>query len=217
LRAAALAYNAQLMASPPTPLDQMSDEQLVAAYRGGEGAAFERLLGRYHPELLPFLIRFVNDRAAAEDLFQETFLQVHQSIGTFDPSKRFRPWVFTIAANKARDHLRKHNRRQGGARIATVEDEDQATGRALIDLLEADLPLPEERVAGAETRQRVRATIAAMPDHLREVLLLAYFNQFSYKDIAAMLHIPLGTVKSRLHAAVGTFAELWKRGESTQG
>jgi RNA polymerase sigma-70 factor (ECF subfamily) len=201
------------MASSPTESGHLSDEQLVAAYRGGQDEAFERLLRRYRPELFQFLVRFVNDKPAAEDLFQETFLQVHQSIATFDPTRRFKPWLFTIAANKARDYLRKNNRRQSGATVAVVADEEQPTGRAIIDLLEADLPLPDQRVSDAETRQRVRQTIAVMPEHLREVLLLAYFNQFAYKEIAAMLHIPLGTVKSRLHAAVGTFADLWKRSD----
>jgi len=199
------------MAGSPTPLHQLSDEQLVTAYRAGEHEAFELLLRRYRPELFQFLVRFVSDRASAEDLFQEAFMQVHQSIATFDATKRFKPWLFTIAANKARDYLRKHGRRQSHASIAAVADDEEPTGRALLDLLQADLPNPSEDAAGRETRQQVRQTVAAMPEHLREVLLLAYFNQFSYKEIASMLQIPLGTVKSRLHAAVGTFAKLWEQ------
>jgi len=97
-----------------------------------------------------------------------------------------------------------------------VDDEDQASGRAIIDLLKADLPLPAQALEEAETRQRVRRVIEALPTHLREVLLLAYFNQFSYKEISSMLQIPLGTVKSRLHAAVGTFAELWQQQEGSE-
>jgi RNA polymerase sigma-70 factor (ECF subfamily) len=92
-----------------------------------------------------------------------------------------------------------------------VQDDDEPTGRGVIDLLETDSPLPGENVEEQETRERVRATVQGLPDHLREVLLLAYFNQFSYKEIAAMLSVPLGTVKSRLHAAVGTFAQMWNQ------
>jgi RNA polymerase sigma-70 factor (ECF subfamily) len=204
------------MHQPDASLASLTDEQLVSAYRAGQDRAFELLLERYRTELVQFLIRFVGQRSSAEDLFQDTFLQVHQSLHTFDSQKRFKPWLFTIAANKARDHLRKYSRRQSTAAISTIADDDaQAGSRAIIDLLEANLPLPPENVEGQETRQQVRQTIEALPTHLREVLLLAYFNQFSYKEIAAMLHVPLGTVKSRLHAAVGTFAELWKRQEAT--
>lgn len=198
------------MPGDPTPprLRSLTNEQLVTAYRSGRSEAFEALVRRFRPELLHFLIRFVSNRAAAEDLFQETFLQVHISINTFDTSKRFKPWLFTIAANKARDYLRKNNRRQA-ARL-TVSDDGGEDKFRIIDLLETEWPAPNESVEDAETQQRVRELVDALPDHLREVLVLAYFNQFPYKEIASMLSIPLGTVKSRLHAAVGTFAELWK-------
>ena len=89
-------------------------------------------------------------------------------------------------------------------------DQHQDGGRAFIDLLEADLPLPQEKAQQKETGQIVRDVVSSLPEHLREVLLLAYFNRMAYREIAENLSIPLGTVKSRLHAAVGTFAELWK-------
>src|SRR6476469_6095528 len=87
----------------------VTDEQLLADYaRGGpeSSRAFAELIRRYQQELYAFLCRYVSDSAAAEDLFQETFIQVHRNAGSFDPERRFRPWLFTIAANKARDHLR---------------------------------------------------------------------------------------------------------------
>lgn len=192
-----------------------TDEQLIDQYRSGRGEAFEELIERYRPELFHFLIRFAGNRASAEDLFQEAFLQVHLSIDSFDTSKRFKPWLFTIAANKARDLLRKNKRRKTVPLSASV-DGDGDDGRTFIDLMEADLPLPVQDAEDAEQRQIVRETVAALPDHLREVLVLAYFNQFAYKEIAEMLSIPLGTVKSRLHAAVGTFADLWRAAHESQ-
>ena len=192
------------------PWAALADEELVTRYRGGEDAAFAELVDRYRQELFQFLLRFVNRRQAADDLFQETFLQVHLSIDTFDPSRRFKPWVFTIAANKARDWLRRNARQQAAPLSANVDGAEEGEGPAYIDLLETGLPLPVEDLEKQEVRQLVQSVVAALPDHLREVLLLAYFNRFAYKEIAAMLGIPLGTVKSRLHAAVGTFAELWK-------
>ncbi len=207
-----LLYNARPM--PPgeqrhTPLQQMSDEQLVAVHRDGRDDAYGELVERYRPELFHFLIRFVGNRAAAEDLFQEAFLQVHISADTFDITKRFKPWLFTIAANKARDYLRKHRRTRAAPLDAQIGGAG-GDGRGFIDLLEADLPMPDATVVTDETAALVRDVVGEMPDHLKEVLLLAYFQRLPYKEIADGLGIPLGTVKSRLHAAVGTFADLWK-------
>src|SRR5579859_1894615 len=88
-----------------------SDEHLLADYRTGDKSAFAALVSRYQRELYHFLVRFLGNRASAEDVFQETFLQVHQSAEQFDPQRRFRPWLFTIAANKARDLIRSQSRR----------------------------------------------------------------------------------------------------------
>ncbi|WP_428387443.1 RNA polymerase sigma factor [Mucisphaera sp.] len=193
----------------PDNLTDATDEQLLAGYQAGSDEALETLISRYDRELVFFLTRFVKDRATAEDVFQETFIQVHLSADTFDPSRKFRPWLFTIAANKARDQIRKNNRRQATS-MSTLLDKSAEDGASLIDLLDADLPKPEDLAEAEETRERVRQAVSELPEHLREVLLLAYFHQFAYKEIAEMLSVPLGTVKSRLHAAVGTFADLWK-------
>ena len=190
-------------------LDALTDEQLLGRYCGGETAALELLIERYRLELYHFLARFLGDRSAADDVFQETFIQVHISADTFDTSRRFKPWLFTIAANKARDLLRK-NKRQKAAPLSAMVDQHGDSGRAFIDLLEADLPQPSELAQAKETGEIVRHVVASLPEHLREVLLLAYFNKLAYREIAENLGIPLGTVKSRLHAAVGMFAELWK-------
>ncbi len=191
------------------PLDELTDEQLLGRYCGGEAGALETLIDRYRLELFHFLARFLGDRAAADDVFQEAFIQVHISAETFDTSRRFKPWLFTIAANKARDLLRK-NKRQKAVSLSAMMDQHGDSGRAFIDLLEADLPLPADLAQEKETGEIVRNVVASLPEHLREVLLLAYFNKMAYREIAENLGIPLGTVKSRLHAAVGTFAELWK-------
>lgn len=208
-----LPYNRAMPEGPDqdehAELKSLSDERLVVAYREGEVAALAELIGRYEKELFHFLIRFAGNRAFAEDLFQESFLQVHQSAAGFDATKRFKPWLFTIAANKARDHLRKEKRRRTAPLSATI-DPTQESGASFIDLIEADIPLPTDRVGDEEVAELVRELTEQLPDHLREVLVMAYFHQFAYKEIAEMLSIPLGTVKSRLHAAVGTFAQLWK-------
>jgi RNA polymerase sigma-70 factor (ECF subfamily) len=184
-----------------------TDEELLAAYVAGERAAFRELTNRYRDELVHFLTRFLGSRAAAEDVFQETFLQVHLSAETFDPDRRLKPWLFTIAANKARDYHRKHGRRTPMSLSANMGDRDE--GQRFVDVMEADLPSPDTPVLDAERSRLVKQVVDDMPSHLREILLLSYFQRMSYNQIAETLEIPLGTVKSRLHTAVAAFARAW--------
>lgn len=186
-----------------------TDEQLLEAYRFGDKGSFGNLVERYQRELFHFLVRFLGDRAAAEDVFQETFLQVHQSAEQFDPQRRFRPWLFTIAANKARDLMRSQARRPTNPLQASISPGDDESGQ-FIDLMESTAQLPSEPMEQEELQRMVQGTVMNMPDHLREILLLSYFHQFPYKQISDILNIPLGTVKSRLHAAVAYFADRWR-------
>ncbi|MBL8759244.1 MAG: sigma-70 family RNA polymerase sigma factor, partial [Phycisphaerae bacterium] len=133
------------MTSPSNP-DTRSDEAVFEAYRDGDAEGLGTLVRRYHDDLLRFLVRLVGDRAGAEDVFQETFLQIHLSADSFDASRRFKPWLFTIAANKARDHLRRTSRRRmlnlsaplsSGSGGGTPDD-----GTTFVDLLEVEVPKP---------------------------------------------------------------------------
>ena len=192
------------ISSPP-----QTDEQLLAAYRQGDRTAFSILVDRYQRELFHFLVRFVGDRAAAEDLFQEAFLQVHQSAKLFDPQRRFRPWLFTIAANKARDYLRSQSRRPANQLQAAISPGNDDSGE-FIDLMKSANLGPSAPLEKQELQDLVQKTVMDMPANFREILLLSYFHQFSYKQIGEILEIPLGTVKSRLHAAVAFFADRWR-------
>lgn len=192
----------------PNPADQRTDEQLVDDCLDGDPDAFRGLLERHHDALLRFLIRFTGSQALAEDVFQDAFLQVHQSLRDFDTSRRFKPWLFTIAANKARDALRKQNRRRAASLSASAGGDD---GPAFVDLMAVDLPGPDLPLEEAERSRMVQSALDDMPLRQREILLLAYFQRLSYQQVADALNIPLGTVKSRLHAAVASFAKHWQR------
>ncbi len=192
---------------PERPDRELSDEDLFRRYLGGDMGAFRTLVERHHDDLLRFLIRLIGDRAGAEDVFQEAFLQVHQSAETFDTSRRFKPWLFTIAANKGRDYLRRKGRRSTLDLSAPVQDEG---GETFVDLLTVDVPRPEEVLQVRERDAQVQRAVDMLPWPLKEILLLAYFQRLSYAQIAEDLEIPLGTVKSRLHAAVAAFARNWK-------
>jgi RNA polymerase sigma-70 factor (ECF subfamily) len=190
-----------------------SDEDLFLRFRDrGDEGAFRALIDRYHDDLMRFLYRMVGDRQGAEDVFQEAFLQAHLSGSTFDQSRRFRPWFFTIAANKARDLLRKNKRRRMLELSAPVGGRGggSAGGVSFVDLLEIDVDAPGERMDLDERDALVQRVLDSMSPTLREVLLLAYFQRLSYAQIADDLGIPLGTVKSRLHAAVAAFGRGWK-------
>lgn len=189
-------------------LSELPDEQLLHRYRQGQDAAFAVIVERYRQELFNYLARLISSSTAADDVFQDTFLQVHLSIDRFDTDRRFRPWLFTIATNKGRDYLRR-NKKHSAVSLSAEFGQDQRY--AYVDLMETDVPIPIEGAQNAEARHLVRETVESLPDALREVLLLAYFHQFTYKQIAQMLEVPLGTVKSRLHAAVGSFAKRWNR------
>jgi RNA polymerase sigma-70 factor, ECF subfamily len=206
-------------------MDPRTDEILFETYRRGDLTAFRALVERYHDELLRFLIRLMGDRQAAEDAFQETFVQVHLSADSFDTERRFRPWVFTIAANKGRDSLRRKGRRQaldlsapigggsgggGSSRGGGGSGGGGSDGLTFIDLLEVDIPQPDSAMSEDELSRQVQRTLDEMSAPLREILLLSYFQRLSYSQIAEELNIPLGTVKSRLHSAVASFARLWK-------
>jgi RNA polymerase sigma-70 factor (ECF subfamily) len=197
------------------PVRDLTDEQLLEAHVTGEAGALKELIVRYRDELVHFLTRFLGSRAAAEDVFQETFLQVHLSAETFDVSRRLKPWLFTIAANKARDFHRKHGKRTAVSLSANIGGDSD--GRQFVDLMEAELPGPEAPVLDAERSRLIKSVVDSLPSHLREILLLAYFQQMSYGQIAETLEIPLGTVKSRLHTAVATFARAWEASTVEEG
>jgi len=190
-------------------LPARTDEQLLQDYQDGDAAAFRALIERHQEDLLRFLARLTGDRQAAEDVFQETFLQVHISADTFDATRKFKPWLFTIAANKAQNMLRKRVRRQE-VDLSAPLSRDPEGGQTFIDLMEVSVPLPDEAMQGQERDQLVQKAVDRMPQSLKEILLLAYFQRLSYAQIAEELDIPLGTVKSRLHAAVAAFAKHWQ-------
>jgi len=190
-------------------LEKPSDAQLLERYGSGDEAAFREIVNRYKKSLYAFLYHFINRRDLVEDVFQETFIQLFISRESFDPSQPLRPWLFTIAANKAKDALRKRQR-TAATPIGTIGDADEMSFNDVLNSLTAHTEVPHDQLERNETAAKVRTVIVNMPENLREILILAYFEKFSYKQMANILSIPIGTVKSRLHTAVGSFAKEWK-------
>ena len=190
-------------------MDNLSDAELLAHFGAGEEAAFRELVTRYKNSLYAFLRQFLNRQDMVEDVFQETFLQLFTSRDSFDTDRPLRPWLFTIAANKAKDALRKQQR-TAAIPIGTIADSGEMSFDDVLNSLSSSSTMPHEKLEKSETSERVGQIIADMPENLREILILAYFNRFSYKQMARILSIPIGTVKSRLHTAVGRFAKEWQ-------
>jgi len=187
----------------------LSDAELLSRYSAGEEGAFREVVERHKNGLYAFLKNFLNHEDLVEDVFQETFLQLFSSQDSFDPTRPLRPWLYTIAANKAKDALRKIQRTPA-LPIGALTDSDEMSFGDALNVLTAEEERPFEELERGETAANVRGIITDMPGNLREILILAYFNKFSYKQMAQILSIPIGTVKSRLHTAVGRFAKEWK-------
>jgi RNA polymerase sigma-70 factor (ECF subfamily) len=135
-------------------------------------------------------------------VFQNTFLQLHKKSGQYQPGSPVRPWLYTIATNQAIDALRRAGRHQAVSLDEFRETTGEGESQRLMELLEARDPGPLDRVHGIEQRDRVRAAVDRLPDFMKQVLVMAYYQGLKYRDIADALAIPVGTVKSRLHAAL---------------
>jgi RNA polymerase sigma-70 factor (ECF subfamily) len=186
-----------------------NERDLLYRYAAGDKEAFRELVNRYKDQLYAFLRRFLNQQQLVEEAFQETFLQLYKSRKSFEKDRPLRPWLFTIAANKARDVLRKQQR-QETVSIGTMAEPSDLSIDDVLNSLKSYEITPYDEVEKAEQAEKVRKIISQMPANLREILILAYFEQFSYKQMADILSIPIGTVKSRLHTAIVYFTKKWK-------
>jgi RNA polymerase sigma-70 factor (ECF subfamily) len=169
-----------------------SDEELMAAIARGEERALAALVSRYAERLHAFLQRLCSSRDDADDLLQDTWIRVARGAPTFDRGRRAKPWLYGIAANLARDL---HRRRTVRLRAAHESKEELAPA--------APAFRPIERI---DLRER----LVRLPDRLREVLVLRFYEDLDEAEMAEALGIPRGTVKSRLHGAIRELRRGWE-------
>ena len=185
-----------------------SDEKLLLSYRSEpDQGVFEELVHRYEKELFGYLRHYLGDAEMAEDVFQQTFLQIHLKCDRFEPGRKVRPWLYTIATNQAIDHQR-HNRRHRMSslnRAAFGKAEEEAG--ALVEILGGPEVGPAVAAESAEQHDALRQAIDALPESSRQVVMLIYLQGLKYREAAQILAIPVGTVKSRLHAAMHKLTE----------
>jgi RNA polymerase sigma-70 factor (ECF subfamily) len=187
-----------------------SDEELLLDYRASENrASFEELVRRYERELFSYLRRYLGDAEMAEDAFQTTFLQVHLKKDQFEEGRKVRPWLYTIATNQAIDAQRRNKRH----RMVSLDRRNQSAGEAdigtLLDMLTSREQGASVNLEQHERREWIRAAIDELPESLKGALVLVYYQGLKYREAADVLDVPVGTVKSRLHAAILKLSEAW--------
>jgi RNA polymerase sigma-70 factor, ECF subfamily len=191
-----------------------SDEELLLGYReNGDANLFSELVHRYERELYSYLRRYLGDAEMAEDAFQAAFLQVHLKCQQYEPGRAVRPWLYTIATNQAIDAQRRSRRHRMVSLDRTGPKEGEDVGK-LLDLLTSKEPTPTAQLGTAERAEWLHQTVEQLPAALKDVIHLVYFQELKYREAAEALNIPVGTVKSRMHAAVAKLNEAWNQTQS---
>lgn len=189
---------------------QLTDEALLARYRQtGDRSHFELLVRRYERELYAYLRRYTGSQEQAEDAFQGTFLQVHLKCQQFDTDRRFRPWLYAIATNQAIDVQRRNKRHRMVSLDRSVNEDDSGRPGNWSETLVGDTPDPWHLAAREENGRWVHDAVDSLAEPLRQVVHLVYYQGLKYREAADSLGIPVGTVKSRLHAAVQRLGLMW--------
>jgi len=179
-------------------LSQREIEMLVERARQGDRAAFGQLVNEYKDKIYNYVARMLNDPYEAEDVTQEAFLRAYKSLPRFRGASSFHTWLYRIASNLAIDVVRKRKRQDPTFSLdEPLESDDGEYERELPD----ETGGPEDRTSTRETRVAVRRAIMDLPEKLRDVMILYELQGETYEDIADILDVPLGTVKSRLFNA----------------
>ena len=168
-----------------------SDRDLIQRARRGDAEAFGELVIRYQTSVFNVCYRILHERAEAEDMTQETFLRARERLHSFDEERDFGPWLRRVAANVCLNHLGSQKRT---APLDEERDADESTR-------------PEAQVEVRERSEQIRSALASLPAHYRVVIELRHYQELSYDEIAAELHIPLSDVKSHLFRARKILAE----------
>jgi RNA polymerase sigma-70 factor (ECF subfamily) len=171
----------------------------------GSRAAFDALVERYDRRLIAFFYRQCADTEVAEDCTQEVFIRLYRARARYGPQASFATFLFTIARNYWIDVVRS---RRARPKMSSLSGEDEQGSEDASNMVISDEPGPPARVENAEEVRRLMAALDHLPSGQREVVLLGVIEALPYADVAKVLGIPVGTVKSRVHAAVHTLRAL---------
>ena len=183
----------------------VTDESLITAHLRGDKAAFRQLVQRYADSVMGYLFRMTGNRDMAEDLFQATFKKVHEKAHTFR-GPRLKSWLFTIATRVALDAFRRRKHAPTVSLDQTSDcgpEDDSSLVAATVDPNATD---PADNMVREEQAQQVRDAVEALPPRQRATLLLAYFQQLTYPEVAQVLDCSVGTVKTQISRALARLA-----------
>jgi len=179
---------------------RLTDQDVVLLARSGREAAYRELIRRYERPVFALLFRMVRDRELAEDLSQETFIKALNAIESYRPEFKFSSWIFKIANNAAIDHLRRRELDTlslDGSPHAETPEAMQATALQIGARQETPLDTVEAKELGSE----IEAAIGRLRPEYRSCILLRHVEGRAYEEIAEILDLPLGTVKTYIHRA----------------
>ncbi len=179
---------------------RLTDQEVVLLARGGREAAYRELVRRYERPVFALVYRMVRDRELAEDLAQETFVKALNAIDSYRPEFKFSSWIFKIANNAAIDHLRRRELDTlslDGSPHAETPEAMQATALQIGARQESPLDAVEARELGGA----IEAAIGRLRPEYRSCILLRHVEGRAYEEIAEILNLPLGTVKTYIHRA----------------
>lgn len=196
----------------------MDGEALSAAILGaqrGDSACLDRLVEHFAGRIFGFLYRMTGSRQDAEDLMQEVFVRLVRMIGVYQHDGRFEAWIFRIAANLARDRVRKV--RRSPKLLALVESDAESASLSGVtsmgDLAAADEPV-DAGLIREEAVDALHAALNELPAAEREVIMLRHFSQMTFKEIAEATSVPLGTALARGHRGLARLREIMDAGRS---
>ena len=183
-----------------------SDAQLVERALDRSQDAYRALMDRHASAVFNVIARMVREPGVAEELAQDTFVKAFNALRSFDPAYKFINWILRIAHNTAIDHLRRR-------RPDTVSIDEETPGRAVTEaLVDSREASPFDRAAHADLRADLETALAQLRPEYRRLVIMRYLEDLSYEDIAEILDLPMGTVKSHLHRARAEMARLMARG-----
>lgn len=173
-----------------------ADQTLVERVQRGDKRAFELLVRKYQVKIAHLVGRYVHDHAEVEDVVQEVFIKVYRALDRFRGDSAFYTWLYRIAVNTAKNHLVAQGRRPPGQDIDVDELEFSPAGRRL-----HESATPERNLMTRQLGEVLSAALDALPDDLREAIVLRELEGLSYEQIAEAMDCPIGTVRSRIFRA----------------
>lgn len=198
-------------------MDGEALDRAISGAQKGEAACLDRLVEHFAGRIFGFLFRMTGSRHDAEDLMQEVFVRLVRMIGAYQHDGRFEAWLFRIAANLARDRLRRSRRGPRFVSPATGnENGDSGAGLPGFEELSSGIEAVDSRLMHREEMDALNAALFELPEAEREVVMLRHFSQMSFKEIADATGVPLGTALARGHRGLGKLRAIMTGGADAE-